>query len=118
MRFMILIHSNESAEAAWADGRSAELEEAHGAVIDELQQRGEFVDTNELDIENVTVVGHHEGVPVVSRGPFTEGTEYVGGYYIVDVADQDRAVEIAGRFAETRYSPIEVRRLMHTPTTN
>jgi hypothetical protein len=113
MRFMILIHSNESAEAAWADGRSAELEQAHGAVIDELMRSGEFVDTNELDVENVTVIGHHGGAPVVSRGPFTEGTEYVGGYYIVDVVDQDRAVEIAGRFAETRYSPVEVRRLVH-----
>ncbi|WP_168915952.1 YciI family protein [Microcella flavibacter] len=118
MRFMILIHSNESAEAAWADGRSAELEAAHGAVIDDLRQRGEFVDTNELDIENVTVVGQHGGAPVVSRGPFTEGTEYVGGYYIVDVADQDRVVEIAGRFAETRYWPIEVRRLVHASDPN
>ena len=113
MRFMILIHSNETAEAVWASGDDPALEATHGELIAELSASGELVDTNELDTENVTVVGHHEGAPVTTRGPFTEGTEYIGGYYIVDVADHDRAVEIARRFAEAKYSPIEVRRLMH-----
>lgn len=114
MRFMILIHSNETAEAVWASGDDPALEATHGALIAELSASGELVDTNELDTEHVTVIGHHDGSPVTTRGPFTEGTEYVGGYYIVDVADHDRAVAIAGRFAEANYSPIEVRRLMHT----
>ncbi|RIX31319.1 hypothetical protein D1781_01920 [Amnibacterium setariae] len=46
-------------------------------------------------------------------GPFTEGVEVVGGYYVVDVASKDRAIEIAGMLAETRFSPVEIRRLMH-----
>ena len=33
---------------------------------------------------------------------------------LVDAASHERAVEIAGKFAEVKYSPIEVRRLMHT----
>lgn len=113
MRYMILIHSNVTAETAWADGEMANLDEAHRAVIGELTASGELVDTNELDVEDVTVVGHHNGNPVTTRGPFTEGTEWVGGYYIVDVVDRRRAVDIAGRFAENRYSPVEVRRMVH-----
>lgn len=84
-------------------------------MLAELTANSELVDSNELDIENVTVVGHHNGHPITTRGPFIEGTEYIGGYCIVDVASHERAVEIAGRFAETKYSPVEVRRLMHTP---
>lgn len=114
---MILIHSNDVAERAWADGETVALDGAHGAVIAELKSSGELVDTNELDVEDVTVIGHHNGEPVATRGPFTEGTEWVGGYYIVDVADRARAVEIAGRFAENQYSPIEIRRVVHTPPT-
>lgn len=114
MRYMILIHSNEAAEAAWADGLQQSLYDTHGAIIEELIAKKEFVDTNELDTENVTVIGNHNGRPVTTRGPFTEGTEFVGGYYIVDVASHERAVEIAGKFAEAKHSPIEVRRLMHT----
>ncbi|MFN4001511.1 YciI family protein [Microcella sp.] len=114
MRYMILIHSNEAAEAAWADGLQQSLYATHDAIIADLVASKEFIDTNELDTENVTVIGHHHGQPITTRGPFTEGTEFVGGYYIVDVASHERAVEIAGRFAEAKHSPIEVRRLMHS----
>jgi len=115
MRYMILIHSNDTAEKAWADGGRAALDATHGAVIGELMASGELVDTNELDVQDVVVVGHHDGAPVATRGPFTEGAEWIGGYYIVDVAGRERAVEIARRLAENEYSPIEIRRMMHTP---
>ena len=111
---MITIYSNPTADAAWADGDKEALDATHSAVYDELTASNELVDANELDTENVTVIGHHRGQPVTTRGPFTEGTEYIGGYYLVDVASHERAVEIAGTFAEVKYSPIEVRRLMHT----
>lgn len=47
----------------------------------------------------------------VTDGPFTESKEFVGGYYLVDVASIDRAVELAARFVEARFAPVEVRRL-------
>jgi hypothetical protein len=115
MRYMILIHSNAAAETVWADGGAVVLDATHRAVIAELTASGELVDSNELDTQEVIVIGHHGAEPVATRGPFTEGTEWIGGYYIVDVADRERAVEIASRFAENAYSPIKIRRLMHTP---
>lgn len=115
MRYMILIHSNATAEAAWDNGEKADLDAAHVSLIGELAASGELVDTNELDMEDVSFTGQHNGAPVTTRGPFTEGTEWIGGYYIVDVASRERAIEIAGRLAENKYSPIEIRRIMHTP---
>ncbi len=115
---MITIYSNPTADAAWTTEERKTLDATHGAVIEELVSKGELIDTNELDTENVTVIGHHNGQPITTRGPFTEGTEYIGGYYIVDVASHERAVEIAGKLAEVKYSPIEVRRLMHTEEQN
>lgn len=115
MRYMILIHSNEAAEAAWREGGKERLDAAHAAVFQELEASGELVDSNELDMSDVAVIGKHRGETVTSLGPFTEGTEWVGGYYIVDVANRDRAVEIAGRLAEVKHSPIEIRRIMHEP---
>ena len=79
MRYMILIHSNDVSDRAWASGELAELEEVHAAVISELRASGEFVDTHELDVEDAVVIGNHNGAPIVTRGPFTEGTEWVGG---------------------------------------
>lgn len=115
MRYMILIHSNDTAEAAWTGAERTELDATHGAVFAELQASGELVDGNELDMDDVVVIGRHRGEPITTRGPFTEGSEWIGGYYIADVADRERAVEIAGRLAENKYAPIEIRRLMHTP---
>jgi hypothetical protein len=114
MRYMILIHSDEVADRAWAGGELAELDRVHRTVIGELKASGEFVDTNELDVEDAVVIGRHNGAPVVTHGPFSEGTEWVGGYYVVDVADRERAVEIAGRLLEGTYSPIEIRRVVHS----
>lgn len=110
---MIVINTNAASEAAWVGAERDALYASHDAIISELVAKGEFVDSNELDPENVTVVGTYQGKPVSMRGPFTEGTEFIGGYYIVDVASHERAVEIAGHFIEGKYSTIEVRRLMH-----
>jgi hypothetical protein len=115
MRYLILIHSNEAAEAVWREGGKQRLDAAHAAVFQELAATGELVDGNELDTTDVAVIGRHRGEAVTSVGPFTEGTEWIGGYYIVDVANRDRAVEIASRLAEVEHAPIEIRRLMHEP---
>lgn len=112
MRYMILISTDEDARKQWeADG--SVFDDAHRAVAAELRRTGELVDGNELDPEDATVIGTRRGEVLSTRGPFTEGVEIVGGYYIVDVASRERAVEIAGMLAETRYSPVEIRRLMH-----
>lgn len=112
MRYMISILTDDDARKQW-DADGTVFHEAHGAIHVELQESGELVDSNELDQEDATVIGTYRGKPITTRGPFTEGAEIVGGYYIVDVVDRDRALEIAGRLAETRFSPVEIRRLMH-----
>jgi hypothetical protein len=117
MRYLILIHSNEAAEAAWREGGKERLDAAHAAVFQELTATGELVDGNELDTTDAAVIGRHRGEVVTSVGPFTEGTEWIGGYYLVDVANRDRAIEIANRLAEAEHAPIEIRRLMHEPPT-
>jgi hypothetical protein len=112
MRYMISILTDDDARRQWEEDGSV-FHDAHRALLIDLQETGELVDTNELDQEDATVIGTYRGQPIATRGPFTEGAEIVGGYYIVDVVDRERAVEIAGRLAETRYSPVEVRRLLH-----
>jgi hypothetical protein len=112
MRYMITISTDDDARRQW-DSDASVFDDGHRAIFGELQASGELVDGNELDQEDATVIGTYRGKPISTRGPFTEGTEIIGGYYIVDVASRERAVEIAGRLAETRFSPVEIRRMMH-----
>ena len=112
MRYMITISTDDDARRQWAADPSV-FDDAHRALFTDLAASGELVDGNELDQEDATVIGTYRGQPIATRGPFTEGTEIIGGYYIVDVVNRERAVEIAELLAETRFSPVEVRRMMH-----
>ncbi|WP_345763554.1 YciI family protein [Diaminobutyricibacter sp. McL0608] len=117
MRYQILIYNNPAFDDALENGLRDELDATHGAVIRELQASGELIETNELSTEAAVVVrtDSHKRVHTTD-GPFIEAKEWVGGFYLVDCASIDRAVEIAGRFVEARFSPVEVRQLVHEPS--
>lgn len=110
MKYMILIHASAASELAIQSEAFAEFEAAHGAVIGELSTTGELIDTHELEVPGAKVVRTNGGLSVTD-GPFAETTEWVGGYYIIDVVSEDRAIEIAARFVEARYAAVEVRAL-------
>jgi hypothetical protein len=111
MRYLVTIYNNSETEAAITSTAEAEFEQAHEALQAELKASGELVDTQVLSMSDARVVrSTPEGV-VVTDGPFTEVKEWVGGFYLLECESLDRAVEVAGRFVEARYSPIEVRRL-------
>ena len=112
MKFMITIYDNDDSEAAYTGEFHDEHQRIHGEVQEELKASGEFVDSHELSVTDAKVVRVHDGSPAITDGPFTEGRELVGGYYIVDCATMDRALAIASRFIEARFAPIEVRALV------
>jgi hypothetical protein len=56
-------------------------------------------------------VSYSGGKPSVTDGPFTEATEVVGGYWIIDVASPEEAVEWAKRAPMGDDEIIEVRRV-------
>jgi len=49
-----------------------------------------------------------DGKAFVSDGPFAESKEVVGGFWIVDVAGREAALEIARRAPHARYGTVEV----------
>ena len=89
---------------------------AHVALQQELKASGEFVDTNELPVDNAKIVRTKGGVSEVTDGPFVEIKEIVAGYYIVECAGIGRATEIAGKLAEAEFGLVEVRQMTSQPT--
>jgi len=45
-------------------------------------------------------------------GPYAEAKEHLAGFFLVDCADVDRALEIAARIPESSYGLVEVRPTM------
>lgn len=74
--------------------RRREIIAAVDAFNRRLADSGELVAVDGL-VPPARAVRAPEGVPVVSDGPYLEAKEHVGSYFIVDVASDERALEIA-----------------------
>jgi len=85
-------------------------------VNEDLSTAGELVDGQGLaDPGMAKTVAIQDGVAVATDGPFAEAKESLAGYWIVDVQDEARAVEIASRVVTFTKGPIEVRQVMDGP---
>lgn len=91
--------------------------EAITAVVEEMRAQGLFVfGDGGLDASTlVASVEAQHGEPVFSDGPYAETTEHLGGFSVIDVADDEAARYWAGRFAVALDWPQEVHRFPPAP---
>jgi hypothetical protein len=113
MKYLIQIYSNPESRSVWESftpEQQAEGYTYYQAISNELTSRGELVASEALaDISLAKRVTNDDDGAVASDGPFAETKELLAGFYLVDVDDESRAVEIASRFPEARFGLIEVR---------
>ena len=62
--------------------------------------------------ESATTVRVRDGETQITDGPFAETKEHLGGYYLIECADLDAALEWAARIPSSAYGSVEVRPLM------
>jgi hypothetical protein len=96
VKYMLIMQLNPAAFDALTEEQRTEIMEGHQAFMDTITASGEMVGTHALgEPAQSAVVRVREGVPVVTDGPYLESKEFMGGYYIVDCATRDRALELA-----------------------
>ena len=85
------------------------------ALIEEMTDAGVFVFSDGgLDASTVVCsVDPSSGTPLFTDGPFVESKEHLGGFTVVDVADEQAARYWAGRIAVAVGWPQEVHRFPH-----
>jgi hypothetical protein len=85
------------------------------AVIKEMTDAGVFIFSDGgLDASTaICSVEPNDGSPVFTDGPYTETKEHLGGFAVVDVADDAAARYWAGRIAVAVGWPQEVHRFPH-----
>jgi len=93
---------------------SADVLEAVGrdlnALNQEIKAAGAWVFARGLHApDTATVVRLRERELVTTDGPYVEGKEHIGGFWIVNAPDLDAALRWAGRAARATTLPIEVR---------
>jgi hypothetical protein len=115
MKFLLVLHNNPVVLEALSEQGLQQLTDGHAGFIAAIQASGELVVTQALaDPSQSAVVRVRNGVPVITDGPYLEAKEFLGGYYLIDVADRARALELAGQIPDASIDGlgVEVRPIM------
>ena len=102
MKYLLLFCATPEALAAWQalpEEERARTRTKSGQWMDE--HRAQIRSDNGLHLPHtVTSVRlGANGQPIVTDGPFLEGTEVIGGYAEIEVADLDEALRLAKTWA-------------------
>ena len=98
MKYMLIMRASDEAYAAFQDVDFDEITESMGRFNQEMISAGVLVAAEGLDDASLgVVVDYSSGAPVVTDGPYGETKELFGGFWIVDVASKEEAVEWAKR---------------------
>ena len=82
----------------------------------EMQAEGVWVFAGGLHpATTATVVRERDGDVVTTDGPFVEGKEHVGGFWVVEAPDLDAALEWGRKATRACRVPIEVRPFQDEP---
>lgn len=98
---------------AMDDIAPAEMEEmfaATGRFNEEIQESGHWVFAGGLEHPSTaTVVDGVKGANVITDGPYLEAKEHLGGFWVIEAADLDEALEIGRRGSAACGRKVEVR---------
>lgn len=111
MKFVLLIHEDES---IYESENGAALMEAtlngHMALSQAWAEKGVEVSGERLKpAATATTIRWDHGEHMLHDGPFAETHEELGGFYIIDVASLDEALEWAKRIPIPGKGSVEVR---------
>lgn len=110
MKYMLLIYSDEQ---AWTDNERQACFEESVALTHSLKQEGKYLGASPLySVTSATSVRIRGGKRQVTDGPFAETREQLGGYFLVEAADLDEAIQIAARIPGARKGTVEVRPIL------
>jgi hypothetical protein len=110
-KYMLIMRGTDETNAAMM-ANVDELMAATRLFIEETAKAGVYVGAEGLDDPSLGVVVHFgDEAPVVTDGPYGETKELFGGFFLLDVASKQEAVEWAKRVPAVPGSKIEIRRV-------
>ncbi len=97
-KYMLIMRGTDEGAAAYADIDIEQVIESMGRYNESMMDAGVLVAGEGLsDAAQGAVVDFSGETPVVTDGPYGETKELFNGFWIVDVATQEEAVEWAKR---------------------
>jgi hypothetical protein len=119
MKYMIIIYGNQE---LW---ESFSGEEFQKALAEQDAFNRTFKETGELlgaygnaDAVQAKTVRVRDGVPAVTDGPYLETKEYLASWYLIDVENEQRALDIAAELPFASFNAVEVWPILHEAAGN
>jgi hypothetical protein len=103
VKFLCLVYGEEEEIAAMADDECMAYDRS-------LRDAGHCIASEALQpVRTAASVRVRNGKVSVRDGPFTETKEILAGFYLIEAADRNHAIEVAAKIPPARVGTIEVR---------
>lgn len=111
-QYLLSVHTVDD-DAAREPRTDAEVQESWrriSSLEEEMKARGAWLFSGRLhDAHTATVLRMDAGRLVTTDGPYVESKEHLAGFYIIEAADLDAALEWGAKVTACIGAPIEVR---------
>ena len=108
MLYLMLIYQDDAKMKAASPAEQEAIGKGYGELNAFLAQSGALRGTASWPAGVVTVRAQ-DGKDAVAEGPLEETGERVAGFFLVEAADRDAAVEIAKRVPGRQFGAVEIR---------
>ena len=111
MKFVCLVYGEEKEIGAMTDDECMAFDQ-------ELRNDGRCLASEALQpVHTARTVRVRRGKVSITDGPFTETKEILAGFYLVDAADMNDAIQIASKIPPAQVGSIEIRPIRELTST-
>lgn len=112
MKFIALIHADEERWEALSEDERSEIYTRYVGVANAMREAGVLLGGDELQpTGTATTVRVRDGETLVTDGPYAEIKEALGGYFLLDCASMEDAIDWAALIPGADHGAVEVRPL-------
>jgi hypothetical protein len=112
LKYLCLVYGEEKEIGAMTDDECMAYDEA-------LRKAGQCLASGALQpVRAAATVRVRKGKASITDGPFTESKECLAGFYLIEAADLNDAIQIASQMPPARVGGIEVRPVRELTSTS
>jgi hypothetical protein len=113
MKYLILIYGNEAAMAKQTEADMAAMMKDYYAYGDDLRSSKAYLAGEALKpVSTATTVRVRSGKAMHTDGPFAETKEQLGGFYMIEAPNLEKALEWGAKCPGAKDGAVEVRPVM------
>jgi hypothetical protein len=110
MKYLCLAYEEEAKLNALSRQEWEVLRAETLSYVESLDSSGRLIVTEALQsARTAATVRVRHGSPSVTDGPFAETKEQLGGFFLIEAADLNEAIQVASKWPSARLGSIEVR---------